>query len=294
MRIKFIINPLAGRGRSLELWKQIIHNIADAYDDYEYIYTRCPEDATLQAKIAAEQKYDVVAVVGGDGTLNEAVNGLVGSETALAVFPGGTGNDFAKTLGITKNTDAMLKIVQNAKKKKIDIVKCNDKYFVNMAGLGFDAEVAKIVNNIRFIKGEIAYLSAILKTLFTYRPVDIEIVIDGVRRIERVTLVSVGNGKFIGGGIQMLPNAVLDDGLVDICIIKETNKAEILRTLPSVYQGRHMTNHKCVFLKGREVTIDIQKNARPVCAQVDGQVFYNTSLQIRVIPRALQVLVPIQ
>ncbi|PKM87371.1 MAG: lipid kinase [Firmicutes bacterium HGW-Firmicutes-12] len=293
MRIKFIINPLAGRGRALELWKQIKHIMGDDSEGYQFVYTRSPGEATLLAKKAVKEKYDTLAVIGGDGTLNEVANGLVGSETALAVFPGGTGNDFAKTLGITRNPSKLIEILNNGKKKLIDIVKCNDEYFINMAGIGFDAEVAKNVNGIRFLRGEIAYISAILKTLLTYRPIEAEIVIDGLVRKEKVILVAVGNGEFVGGGIHILPNAILDDGLIDICIIKETTKTEILRTLPSVYKGSHTSNPKCLFLKGREVIINIQRSERQVYAQLDGQVFYNKSLHISVIPQAIQVLIPV-
>lgn len=291
MKILFLINPAAGKGGSIKIWREIKRKIDDAGLEYGYKFTAAPKDATHIAKAAAAEKIDILAVLGGDGTLQEAVNGLVGSETSLAILPAGTGNDFAKTLKIPKDVGMMTKILLKPEKKRIDLLKCNEKYLINMAGTGFDAEVAANVNKKKCLKGELAYLSAILQTLAVYRPYDIEIIIDGVKTRENITLIAVGNGQYIGGGIHMLPNAQIDDGLLDICVIKKTTKFEALLTLPQVYAGRHITHPKCRFFKGREVIINVMQNEPKVFSQVDGQVFSEKSLHISVVPEAISILV---
>lgn len=291
MKIMFIINPVAGKGSAIKIWRDIKRLIDDAGLDYAYKFTTGPRDATLIAKTAAAEKNDIVAVLGGDGTLQEAVNGLVGSETCLAVLPGGTGNDFAKTLKISKDIGKMIETLIKPVKKKIDVLKCNDQYLINMAGIGLDAQVAANVNGKRCLKGELAYLSAILQTLASYRAADVEIIVDGVKKRERITLIAVGNGQFVGGGIHMLPEAKIDDGLLDICVIRETTKLEALLTLPKVYAGRHISHPKCRFLKAHEVIINVIQESPKVFSQIDGQVFCEQSLYISVIPQAINILI---
>lgn len=291
MKILFIVNPVAGKGGAIKIWREIKRKIDDDGLEYDYKFTAAPKDATRIAKAAAAEKIDIVAVLGGDGTLQEAVNGLVGSETSLAILPAGTGNDFAKTLKISKDIGVMTEKLLKPVKKKIDLLKCNEKYLINMAGTGFDAEVAANVNKKRCLKGEFAYLSAILQTLAIYRPYDVEVIIDGAKTRENITMIAVGNGQYIGGGIRMLPDAKIDDGLLDICIIKETTKLEALLTLPAVYAGRHLTHPKCRFFKGREVIINVMQEEPKAFSQVDGQVFIEKSLCIGIIPAAINILV---
>lgn len=170
MNIRIIVNPAAGRGRALFVWSQVKEQLSKRNISVKCDLTIEPGHAVQLAKKAAEDETDILAVIGGDGTIHEAVNGLVGSQTALAIIPGGTGNDFAKSLQIPKNISGAVAVLLNPARKKIDLIKYNNSYLINMSGLGFDAEVARRVNGTRILKGEAAYLLAILKTLASYRP----------------------------------------------------------------------------------------------------------------------------
>lgn len=292
MRIRVIVNPAAGRGRALSVWSQVKEQLSKKNISVECDITIEPGHAVQLAKEAADEDTDIVAVIGGDGTIHEAVNGLIGSQTALAVIPGGTGNDFAKSLQVPKSITGAVAVMLNPVRKKIDLIKYNNSYLINMAGLGFDAEVARRVNGTRFLKGEAAYLLAILKTLVSYRPLPAEIVIDGIQIKKNITLVAVGNGQYVGGGVRLLPQACIDDGLLDICIMEETTKPDVLITLPSVYAGRHVNHPKCTFYKAREVTLRVKNSNYPVYAQFDGQVQQKEDLHLSIAPLALEVLAP--
>lgn len=160
-----------------------------------------------------------------------------------------------------------------------------------MAGIGLDAQVAANVNEKKHLKGELAYLSAILQTIASYQAADVEIIIDGVGKRERITLIAVGNGQFVGGGVHMLPEAQIDDGILDICIIRETTKLEALLTLPKVYAGRHISHPKCKFFKAHEVIINVMQESPKVFSQMDGQVFCEQSLHIAIVPQVVNIVV---
>lgn len=290
MKISSIINPVAGRGRAAKVWEQIKGPLAKD-NDMQYEFTSKPGHATLLAQKAVEERSDALAVVGGDGTVHEAVNGLMGGNTALAVFPAGTGNDFAKTLKLPGSRETTEKF-STFIRKKIDVAKLDEEYFVNIAGVGLDAEVARIVNNASYLKGKLAYLGGIMGALVKFKPLLLEVVVDGIRLREKAMLVAVGNGQYLGGGIRLLPQAGVDDGLLDVCLIKETSVLEALTTLPAVYTGRHILHPKCVFLKGRKISIEVLSGHSTVHAQIDGQVKRKNYLEINVVPQALPVLVP--
>lgn len=287
-----ILNPVAGRGRAEKAWFQAEPILRLTFPGLELHRTGSPGQATDLARMAVSRGFNVVLVIGGDGTLHEAVNGLAVGRTALAVIPAGTGNDFARTLGIPEKVEEAAALVANGRKVKIDLGSLDGEYFINMAGLGYDAAVAHLVNQKRLIKGKSAYLWAILRTLISFKSVTIDLEIDGCRRRERVIMTAVGNGQYVGGGVRMLPLAVFDDGEFDICIVRETTKLDILKTLPGIYQGKHLHHPKCIFLRGREVKISLVEAEQEVYVQLDGQEHAEVPLTFRVVPHALEVIVP--
>jgi len=292
MKTLCIINPVAGRGRAIRVWEQVKHKLAESCSTLAWEFSQGQGDATAIARGAVSQGYELVVVFGGDGTLHEVVNGLAGSAASLAVIPAGTGNDFARSLGISKDPQQAMQVLTGGKMKYLDLGRFDGRYFLNMAGLGFDADVAHRINGKRLLKGQLAYLIAVLQTLAAYDSYQLEIIIDGQSFTEEAIMVSVGNGQFVGGGFRLLPQASMEDGFLDVMVVKRTSRADIIRTLPSLYRGTHLEHPKCSFYRGREVTISLIQPSRQVFAQVDGQEISQFPLSFRVLHRALQVIAP--
>jgi len=229
---------------------------------------------------------------GGDGTLHEVANGLAGQNVALGVVPSGTGNDFARSLGLSLEPGQAITELAQGEIKKLDLGRCEKKYFINMGGLGFDADVAYRVNRKRFFRGRLAYLIAALQTLLAYKTYQLEISIDNKVITADSILVSVGNGQYVGGGFRLLPQAALDDGLLDIMVVSNTSRKEIICALPSLYKGGHVGHPKCEFYRGREVIINLKDAKGAAIAQVDGEELLKFPLRFGIEPQALQVIVP--
>lgn len=293
MKTLCIINPAAGKGRALQVWNLVQGKLRQLYSSLDLEYTSCMGDATIIARKAVMQGYELVIVFGGDGTLHEVVNGLAGSDTTLAVVPAGTGNDFARSLGLSKDPNKAIQVIASGKKIWLDLGRFAGDYFLNMGGLGFDADVAHRVNDKnRLLRGQLAYLVAVFQTLVAYDSYQLEIVIDNHKLTEEAVMVSVGNGQYVGGGFRLLPQASLEDGLLDIMIVRKITRLGIIQTLPSLYKGTHLGHPKCSFYRGREVTINLLEPDKQVFAQVDGQEFREFPLHFGVMPKALQVVVP--
>lgn len=292
MKTLCIINPVAGKGRAIQVWNSVQGELRQIFSHLELEYTGCAGDATFIARKAVNKGYELVIVFGGDGTLHEVVNGLAGSDTALAIVPAGSGNDFARSLGLSKEPKQAISVIALCKKKRLDLGRFDGRYFLNMGGLGFDADVAHRINGKRLLRGQLAYLVAVLQTLGTYDSYRVEIRIDDQKLEEETIMVSVGNGQYVGGGFRLLPQASLEDGLLDIMVVRKISRLDIIRTLPALYQGTHLGHPKCSFYRGHEVTINLLEPNKKVFAQVDGQEFWEFPLVFGVVPGALQVIVP--
>jgi len=292
MKTLCIINPVAGKGRAIQAWRSVQGELRQIYSKLDLEYTSCAGDATLVAREAVNKGYQLVIVFGGDGTLNEVVNGLAGSDTALAIVPSGSGNDFARSLGLSKDPKQAIATIAVSKKKRLDLGRFAGRYFLNMGGLGFDADVAHRINGKRLLRGQLAYLIAVLQALGAYDSYRVELRIDDQKLEEETIMVSVGNGQYAGGGFRLLPHASLEDGLLDIMVVRKTSRLDIISTLPALYKGTHLGHPKCSFYRGREVNINLLEPNKKVFAQVDGQEFQEFPLEFGIIPGALQVIVP--
>lgn len=258
----------------------------------DIIYTEYAGHATQLASQAAQQGHKLVIAVGGDGTLHEVANGLAYKDTTFGVIPAGTGNDFGRSLGLPKDPSKAVDIIAAGNSKWIDLGRYDGRFFLNVGGIGFDADAAHRVNGARIIRGHAAYLSAVLQTLVVFKSYRVEILIDGEKKETDTILVSVGNGQYLGGGIRILPQAVLDDGLLDVMIVEKASRWNIIKAFPSLYAGKHLTNPLCQFYRGKEVIITPLNSGQNICAQVDGQEISGFPLHFKVAPRALKVIVP--
>lgn len=288
MKVKIILNPKAGRGKAAKLKPKILAELAK----YGYLShleeTQWHGHAIEIAKKAVESGYDLVITAGGDGTVNQVVNGLAGSKVPLGVLSAGTGNDFAAMVGMPDDPVAGIRQIIEGETKWVDLCRLNDSYFISSVGAGFDGQVAYNVNQgIRFVRGMPAYLLSVVKTLFSFRLHRVRMVVDGKEREYRILLIAVTNSRSYGGGIKITPEARVNDGLFEICVVKEVSPFEVLWFLPLAIKGEHgRLQDKVEFLRGREVYLE---STTPLFYQIDGEVFQATTFRFSMIPEGFPV-----
>jgi len=261
--------------------------------------TRKPGDATELARAAVAARCKAVLVAGGDGTVHEAVNGLVGSDTAMGVLPIGTGNVWAKEIGLPTLTltqpDRLLaaaRMLVDGEVRWVDVGQAGDRYFLICAGVGIDSTVAaQMEPRTRASKqlGALAYLSAGVGIAREFGGVRSTVVIDGRTIRTKIVLVVVSNIQLYGGLVKMTPEARLDDGLLDVRVFKGMGPAWVFRHVAGVFTHRHLRDPMVSHYQGRQVTI---YTAEPFPIQLDGEPVGMTPISLNVVPRALRVLVP--
>ncbi|MHB8927344.1 MAG: diacylglycerol/lipid kinase family protein [Bacillota bacterium] len=285
MKTLVIVNKTAGHGRATRTWALISPVIRQRGPEYDWAETGSPGHATQLAREAVEQGYQRVIAVGGDGTVHETVNGLARSGVILGVIPAGTGNDFAKGVGLPKAPQEALAAIDSGRVRRIDLARANDRYYMNVAGVGFDAEVAGEANRIpKYIKGAFAYLLGIARVLPRYSPVSLKIDLDGKLVEQPCLLVSAGNGRYYGGGLKICPEAIPDDGLFDVVIGGDFGKLETLAVLPRVFTGTHVTHPRVKTYRAVKVTIE---SPVPLLVHADGEIVGLTPVTFELIPGAL-------
>lgn len=292
MKVLFVVNPVAGKGLAAKVVPQIKAAMDELKDvTYDMIFTEKPGHATDIARKAAKDGMDIVFAVGGDGTVNEVMNGLVNTGSALAVIPGGSGNDFIRSLGITGNTNSIIHETIQGEKKKIDIGYINGRYFINISSAGFDAEVVLATQKAKkfFLSGSTAYIAGLIKTIFTNKPRNVSITMGDTKIMEKVLLMAVANGKYYGGGMMAAPDAILDDGEFDICVIRKMPKIKLLMLFPQFMKGKHKKFKEVTFYRAEKISIECEK---PMAVNVDGEVFTDTKASFELIKEGLYVMMP--
>ena len=284
-RVTVIRNPASGRGRRAA-WDAVAHHFADA----EVMLTEGPGHAMRLAQDAATRS-EIVVAAGGDGTVAEVAEGLIGTPAALAVLPLGTGNDFARTLGYGPDVQAALRALEG-EAVEVDAYRwsCGVRSGcgINVAGCGFDAVVAQRINHgYRWLRGTTAYVASVLETLVRYQANPIWIEVDGKGLETTAMLVAVANAQSYGGGMRVAPAASITDGLLDVTIVEGVGKLEFLRTFPKVFKGTHVDHPKVKTLRGRIVKVHATPEL-PVLA--DGELVGGTPATFEVIPQALRVM----
>lgn len=260
----FIVNPVAGKGAGGKLAERLRSDLRKRGVPHDILYTTGPGDATTAARSSMS---DVVVAMGGDGTINEVVNGLAGSQRALGILPAGSGNDFIKSVDIPAGLDGALDTLFADKRRVIDVghvtcakngtsgVDSERRLFINGVGIGFDASVAARTRQIPYLSGTLLYVMAVMQTLGRYTPPLFSMSFGGVQRESRNLLIAVGNGRCAGGGFYLTPDAVVDDGLLDICAVEEKTIAQILSLMPKVMRGRHHGVPGVNFYRSNELAI---------------------------------------
>jgi len=284
MKTLFIVNPAAGRNNSNKIWKEIRTYINFAYD---FILTKAPGEATEIAKSAVRQGFTRVVAVGGDGTVSEVVNGIAGNDVELGIVPAGSGNDFIKALRVPQRPMDALSVIERGHSQEVDLGKHDGGFFINVAGAGFDAETLNTNKNIKFLRGPLAYVTSVILTLIRYSPKNAEITVDGKTYYRKLWLVAVANGQYFGGGMKISPDAVIDDGMFDVCLVNEISRFEIIKFLPKVFSGAHRDHKAFQVIRGREVKIEFEA---PTMVQADGEIIGHTPVTFSLIPKALRVI----
>lgn len=290
MRVLFIVNPVASRGRGYRRWQALAPQLL-AHGNFDVALTAHRGHATQLAREAAEKGYTRVAAVGGDGTVFEVVNGLIGADTALAVLPAGTGNDYARFVGMPSDLFEAAKVVLTGVERPVDIgALSTGHHFVNVAGVGFDAEVAQAVNRIpKRLGGTLPYLLGLATTLWGYQAQEMEIAIDDRAITQKTFLAAIGVGASYGGGMMITPSAVLDDGFFEVCVAADMSPLEVIKLVPTIYNGTHIHHEKVTTTRGRSISI---RSKGTVAAQADGELVGHLPLQITIKPRALRLICP--
>ena len=272
MNTLFIVNPVAGKNKTKKLIPLIKEKMDKTNIKYNITLTTRPMEATTIAINALDEGYDVIVAVGGDGTVNEVARGIVEKKRGiLGVIPAGTGNDLARSLDLPMDPETVLDLIIKGNHKKIDIGIIGDKSFINVAGIGFDTEVLNSARSIKkYLRGKFAYTFGVVKTLFTYKSKAVKITLDDKEIDREILLVAIGNGKYYGGGMKICPNASIEDGYFDICIVKKLPKLMLLFIFPSVFLGKHIKIKKYVDMyRAKNVNITTQDK---IYLNIDGEI----------------------
>ena len=291
-----IVNPAAGRGRARRAWEATIRPMLQSGGlSFTEVYEDRPGAAVLLAEQATRDGWEIVAAVGGDGTVHEVLNGILAPSAAdrptLAVIPGGTGNDFARGVGIPRDMYVAARLLlDGGQRRRVDVGRVNDRYYGTIAGVGFDAEVAAEVNRWpKWVAGTVVYTAGILKKLLTYRCAPSRITIDGESLELPMFLLAAANTPWYAGGMYMAPHARADDGRLEVILARDLTRIETLAVLPKVFSGEHLRHPKVSHREAGEilVTSDV-----PLAIHADGETVGWAPAHFRALPQALEVLVP--
>jgi len=290
----FIVNPAAGHGRARVTWERI-EPAARSLGDFAVKFTEGPGHARKLAEEAAREGYRRVVCVGGDGTLNEVGNALVCTEAALGMIASGSGNDWIKTLGIPRDPEAACRVAFQGRLAPMDVgLWVGHRYFFNVAGFGIDAEVCWRVNNapraLRAMGGKVYLAYGALGTLAHFTGHRVRIDLDGdVVQADKLVMLAAGIGRYIGGGMMALPQAIVDDGLFDVVWGEDLGRPELVMLLGKIFKGEHMRHPKVRFRRVRRISAEAE---RPIAVQLEGEVEKAQSITFELVPQAIQVILP--
>jgi diacylglycerol kinase (ATP) len=259
-----------------------------------------PGDLTALARGAADEGSQLLVVVGGDGTVNEVVNGIVGRESVeLAVIPRGTGWDFVRTYGIPHRLEEALKVARDGRTRHIDVGRGSfrswqgeaaERYFANIASAGMSGAIAKRANETsKALGGKVSYFWATLAVFSRWQTSELTVTIGDETRTARMHDVVVANGRYFGGGMMICPEAAPDDGVFDVLLIGDLTKRDLLLTLPKTYRGRHLPHPKAELLRGPAVAIEA---GEPLPVELDGEQPGTTPARFEIVRRAVRLRVP--
>lgn len=289
-----IVNPVAGHGRANRLFPVVREELTRRGIVFDFHYTNEPMEAPEVAKMVIEHGFTAIVVMGGDGTINEVVNGMVeiGSELPLAVIPAGSGNDFARMNGIPLDPIAAIDLLLNGRSYPVDLGCVNDeRYFVNGLGIGIDAQVARDVMHSKRAQGTRAYLGSAVREVLRFRAFPVTLAHEQWQHSASCISLGIANGKYVGGGFRMAPNARLDDGLLDICVIEDMSRLKRFVALPKARKGSHLALRQVTYHQVEAITVS---STATLVAHIDGEMYRlpGSAFTVSAKPKILRVVVP--
>lgn len=304
-KIFIVVNPVSANKTTAIEWPKFEKILLDSGYEFKAESTEYPGHATELTRAALRNGYHTIMSVGGDGTMNEVVNGFyeggypIDSNSRLVVFSRGTGCDFIKTLGINKGIEDLLAILARNQEKQLDVGCVNfleasgnkaKRYFLNVADIGIGAETANRVNkHSKLLKGLISFMLGAISTIILYRNKEFEVIIDDeISLKERMNSVIVANGKYFGGGMKVAPDAIIDDGFFDIIILGDLSKIDLIRSFPLIYKGKHLSHPKVKHYRGSRIKI---KSGGKGLIEVDGEIPGKDDAVFEILPKALKILI---
>jgi diacylglycerol kinase (ATP) len=298
MKSRLIVNPVAGADAGPDYLPTINQQLRARFTDLDIVITVAPTDATRAAAEAARAGYEQLFIAGGDGTLNEVLNGMASVEGALdrvtfGLIPLGTGNDFAAALGLPEDVTEAIELLLIGRSVAVDVGLLNDRYFINVSAGGFIAEVSDAVNpQLKTLAGKFAYLLGGAQVLFDYEEVGVQVRVTGERgQVSELAMglemFAVCNSRRLGGGQMMAPRALINDGLLDLCLFAAMPMIDFLTLLPRVSSGTHLDDERVTYLRASELEMRFD---RPIKVNTDGEVLETDHCFYRVLPQAARFL----
>jgi YegS/Rv2252/BmrU family lipid kinase len=296
-----LVNPASDNGATGKRWPELAHRAARLGLTGETFFSERPGHIVELAERAAREGAELVVAVGGDGTLNETVTGLMhaGGGPELATIPLGTGMDFGRTYGIPTNFDGAVRTAVDGRTRTIDVGRVafrtwagddEERYVVNVGSVGMSAAVAQRANGMsKALGGKATFFYALVRVFLAWQNTVIDVELDGERRSARMHDVIVANGQYHGGSMWLAPEASPDDGLFDVLMIGDVTKLDFATTAPKLYRGKHLGHPKVELARARVVAVD---GAETLPIELDGEQVGTTPARFEVVPGALRVRVP--
>ena len=291
MKLLFIVNPSAGNGNAGKEWPEIEKEIESNFPEHECVLTERPGHATELARNGAIKGFDTIVSCGGDGTLNEVINGVAGSEIRVALIPLGTGSDFGKSIGIRSIQDA-LKVLKSGRTEKVDLANVTfdetgtSRTFINILEIGFGAEVMKYVNS-HSKAGKNSFLIGVLSVLMKLKRFRVKFELDKLQEMDTIEVI-VANGKYFGGGMLASPGSIISDGNLDVHILKPVSKLTTLLRLKNLMNGTYIEKNFSYEFRGKAFHFLGKGNL----VEMDGEVVGNTPISISLLEKGVNFVVP--
>jgi diacylglycerol kinase (ATP) len=297
-----IVNPRSGGGLSEKRWTALLGPLTDGLGPFDVRFTERVGDGSRLAREEATAGRRLVVAFGGDGTISEVVDGLVsaGGATELGIIPRGTGGDFRRSLGLPEELAAAARHVRSAPAHLIDVGRASfatadgsrqQRCFVNVASFGFSADVAGRANrSSKQLGAKVAFLGATVRALVSYDNVEVMISVDGAPPQRRTVLLgAVGNGSFFGGGMKICPTSTLDDGLLDLVVVGDFGRLEVLAKINHLYAGTHLSLKQVSAVQARRVEVAPVDGAADIPLELDGESPGRLPATFEILPKALRL-----
>ena len=300
MTTVFLVNPASANGATGKRWPQLAHAAAAAGLRGDALFSERSGHLAELARDAVDGGAELLVVVGGDGSVYEVANGVAGREgVEVAVIARGTGWDFVRTYGIPRRTRDAVDVALHGRTRTIDLGRVAYRtwageertgWFANVASAGMTGAIARRANDTtKAFGGKASYVIALLAVFSRWTPTELRVTVDGERRSGLMRDAVIGNGRFLGGGMMLTPEAEPDDGLFDVLLIGDLSKRELLAVLPKVFRGTHLPHPKGELLRGSVVTVEADE---PLPVQLDGEQPGTTPARFEVVRGALRLRVP--